>query len=162
MGLDITAYSKLVRVHPTTDVEKDEAISLCVVDEVYRPRLEGLEEGEYECAGESHGFRAGSYSGYNRWREHLAALVGTTPERVWAGEKPAAFEELISFSDCEGAIGPVVSAKLARDFAEWHGRVSDFAPSIQDANEREWFVAKYTNWREAFELAADGGAVDFH
>jgi len=113
------------------------------------------------------GLHAGSYGGYNRWREQLAELAGYPAGDYeqygrtyqshcvpcWNGEA-GPFSELINFSDCEGVIGASVSAKLAKDFA-------DFQPKA-DAHEDDRFRMKYAEWRQAFEMASDSGAVDFH
>lgn len=173
MGLDITAYRQ-VALAPNAAVDaggypEDYDNHMRVWSHPdFTGRLEGLtDRAIYTTGTESHDFRAGSYSGYNRWREELAKLAGydagdytcygTTRQShcvpCWNGAT-GPFAELINFSDCEGIIGPVVSAKLARDFAEFQGKA--------DAHTDEWFREKYADWRKAFDLAADGGLVDFH
>jgi hypothetical protein len=156
MGLDITAYRGLRRVEcDDTEYGCDHLQPYDNPD--FPGRMAGLEEGHYEAA-DSFGFRAGSYSGYNQWREGLATLAGLpSPREVW--ENPDAyagkpFVELVNFSDCEGTIGPVVSAKLARDFAEWDDRAK--------AQMDDYEYGRYAGWRRAFKLAANNGAVDFH
>ena len=163
MGLGITVYEKIELVEAMTYAElkakdwdhplydDDGHFHVSVVDEEYRDRTPT--EGFYRTSGKSKRFRAGSYGGYNRWREELAELVGTTPKKVWAGEVPSAFGELINFSDCEGTLKSEVCAKLAKDFAEYQGRADRIGG---------YFLDSYNHWREAFELAANGGAVDFH
>ena len=73
----------------------------------------------------------------------------------WSGQQ-GPFCELINFSDAEGIIGASVSAELAKDFAEFQERAASF----------DWqhphFKELYQQWREAFELASDNGAVRFH
>ena len=162
MGLDITAYCCL---QETSDPD---ATYLGSQPKEFVARTDGLAEGRYAASRSLH-FRAGSYSGYNRWRDELAKLAGykavwhkapydkTGEESHAAGAWEAAegpFWELINFSDCEGFIGPKTSAKLALDFAE-------FQPKA-DAVEDPWFRDLYARWREAFEVASNGGAVDFH
>ena len=121
------------------------------------PQFEGLKEGVYRVSN-SMGFRAGSYSGYNRWREELCQFaLKVEPSEVWNNLEKyegAPFVELINFSDCEGVIGPVVSTKLAADFKL---RWTDFS-----AEADEWNASKYNDWMSAFELASDNGFVDFH
>lgn len=157
MGLDITAYSKLSLV---------EAVSLKKMQETNwehplrykdnRPylfenwepaRLPPLVEGFYRCDGETHGFRAGSYSGYSAWCNVLATVAPP--------DDPAAFLELVEFSDCEGAMGPAVARKLHDDFT----RHLDRAATVMTDT---WDLERYMHWMRAFELAADGGAVHFH
>lgn len=163
MGLDITAYSKLKAVRPRPKYEDESGYaesleSLPPNHASQADRMEGMEPKTwYRVEGKTFGFRAGSYSGYNRWREWLAELAGHgSPQNVWNNPKPGPFVELINFSDCEGTIGPVVSAKLAKDFAEWDDR----AKAADKADGYDY--GKYREWRKAFEMAADGGAVTFH
>jgi hypothetical protein len=157
MGLDISSYRGLRRL----DCEgawDGECEHVFLAPNPDFPGREGsVGQGCYEYAESGEGFRAGSYSGYNRWREGLAALVGTTPRAVWndpARHADTPFVELINFSDCEGCIGPEVAAELAKDFAEWDER----ARATMD----DWEYGLYRQWRAAFEMAADGGAVDSH
>ncbi|MNJ79827.1 hypothetical protein D3C77_779790 [compost metagenome] len=51
----------------------------------------------------------------------------------------------------------MTSAKLAKDFADFDERAKYF-----DGDEDGWFYKKYLDWKKAFELASDGGTVDFH
>jgi hypothetical protein len=127
MGLDITAVSRTASHYlgPRDQFsdeqmeefyESEKAISVWVSDG-HEERLDGYAQGVYRVEGESMGFRAGSYSGYNWWRRHLSLMaLGEEPEDVWA-EPPMyegrPFVELIDFSDCEGCIGPRTSRKLA-------------------------------------------------
>ena len=111
-------------------------------------------------------FRAGSYSGYNWWREQLCRFaLEVEPGEVW--EDPDAFAgkafvELINFSDAEGAIGPRTAAKLARDFQNHAARRGEWAARhIANADEREYFVESYADWQHGFELAAQGGVLIF-
>jgi hypothetical protein len=152
MGLDITAYSKLRAVGPKTD-DSD----LVFWD---NPDFPGRSEGvdcslEYEAA-DQHGFCAGSYGGYNNWRNELAKLAGwNSAQHVWSQSPDSGpFVELINFADNEGTIGPVVAAKLAKDFADHQ--------ALADASTNSRFADVYNEFRKAFEMAADGGAVSFH
>src|SRR2546429_5108682 len=165
MGLDITAASKLELI-PNAPADLD-AFHVGVNDEEFTDRADGLASGLYRTGVEL-SFRAGSYSGYNVWREQLAELAGYPKRLHFSDHKPpeelhaagaweathGPFWELINFSDCEGVIGAKTSAKLAQDFAEHQVKA--------DAHADEWFRDLYAIWRRAFELASDGGAVDFH
>lgn len=165
MGLDITAYSQAEFVHdrkPQTDTQWDSLYeeSLIWVQNwgAFDIAFEGLREGVYQVNGESHGFRAGSYSGYNVWREQLSkAILGVEPTVIWNNLekfKGAPFVELINFSDCEGYIGPVASTKLLTDFKQhW----TDFSAMAD-----QYSAEKYNDWLRAFELASDNGFVEFH
>ncbi|NHT75896.1 hypothetical protein G8E10_09410 [Rhizobiaceae bacterium CRRU44] len=175
MGLDVTAYSKLSKIDDVKYLDGDvydktltvvapEAYDLVVyVSRDFPGREEGLEDRGVYQAEESFGFRAGSYGGYNDFREELAKLAGypSVPgdsERhnhsrgAWAA-KGGLFWELIKFSDCDGTIGPVVSKKLSEDFRTFDAD----AQTHGDA----WFYQRYQEWKKAFELAADDGAVSF-
>lgn len=171
MGLDITAYRKVAAVRAKKDEDDgyEDGLTSFYPNTDFPGRFDGLEEGVLYSYVEEHDFRAGSYGGYGAWREWLANLVGypLTPytshgrqdeaysAAAWTGVvKGGPFYELIDYSDCEGTIGPKVAAKLAKDFAEWDERAK--AAAVGDYYER------YKNWRKAFEMAADEGAVTFH
>lgn len=179
MGLDITAYEGLTKLEGVKYIE----------GEVYNHSLEALDYDDYALvahhnpyfpgraddlddkgvynAADSFGFRAGSYGGYNAWRNQLAKLAGY-PEgtyreygRDWPSHCVACwdgaegpFSELIHFSDCEGVLGAAVSKKLAADFAAF----DDAAKATGD----EHFYALFREWRKAFDMASNGGAVSLH
>lgn len=159
MGLDITAFRKLTAakngegLDASGEVDWKAGWSRLYHNSDFPGRADDVPEGIYR-ANDSMGFRAGSYSGYNRWREKLAALVGVIPRELWENPKPGPFAELINFSDCDGVIGTAISKKLAADFAEHQANA--------DAHEDAWFRDGYAMWRKAFEMASDGGAVQFH
>lgn len=159
MGLDITAYRKLEEVRPINGSDDDgygEGLVRLWNNKDFASRFEDLKEKTLYRHAEEFDFRAGSYSGYNRWREWLAALVGTTPQKVWDDPKPGPFLELINFADNEGTIGPRTAAKLAKDFA-----AHDEQAKAADHNQG-WDYERYQHWRKACEMAADGGAIAFH
>lgn len=169
MGLDITAYRKL---SPAPGAQLDEdgnpqewqthfhahPSSINFTEENWPGRSAGIETGGVYTFADSLGFRAGSYGGYGDWRRTLARFAGWSKiEDAW-DKKTGPFIELIDFADNEGVIGPVVAAKLAKDFADNQERADAFAETEEDS----WWGEQYAKWREAFEMAADGGAVDFH
>jgi hypothetical protein len=184
MGLDIHAISKtasnFIRAR-SADREADEkmyededVIHVYAACPEFEPQLDGYADGFYRIKGESFGFRAGSYSGYNAWRRHLCRMaLDEEPEDVWADPEfysNQPFYELINFSDCEGSIGPKTSGKLARDFAAFADRAEQYvrANSHGDKSGKndeddvgEWFLESFREWQEAFELAADDGFVRF-
>lgn len=179
MGLKVTGYSKCTLLEACSlDLERGRCGKLqsqfdgsdgttCVYVAGFPERMADLAEGFYRYES-CHGFSAGSYSGYNEWREDLAAVVGTTPERVWAaakaGDPPTAipFYELINFSDCDGGFGPAVCAKLRDDFERERQRAIAWAEEHLDGHEKAWFALKYEDFAKAFTLGADGGLVKFH
>ena len=68
---------------------------------------------------------------------------------------------MINFSDCEGAIGTVVSARLYRDFVENEEKANNF-PANPSNFDKEYNLETYKKWKEAFRLASDAGVVIFH
>jgi len=179
MGLDITAYESLTKIDEVKyidgevynqkleTVDYDDYDFVAHINPDFPGRADDVEDhGVYKAVG-SHGFRAGSYGGYNMWRDRLAKLAGY-PEGTyeqygkdwpshcvacWNGAQ-GPFAELIHFSDCEGVIGTAISKKLAADFAAF-----DEAAKTQ---EDEPFYKLYQDWQKAFTMAANGGAVSFH
>ena len=163
MGLDIVAFEHARPVIPC-DQDQDEHDNHIVawVDENMERSLRGLENGRcYEVAGADIGFRAGSYSGYNKWREALALrALGLPAFTVWNDpsrfvELP--FFELINFSDGQGTIGPEAASDLATDFSAQRARIA--AQPLADPEEEAWFMHVYDQFQEAFELAASGGGL---
>lgn len=152
MGLDVTAYERVVFLGD--DEGDDEGLRL-TAEPGFGEHCDGLANGLYRAEGDRFSFRAGSYSGYNGWRNQLAVLVGwASAEAAWSAPTPGPFYELIHNSDCEGFIGPKTAAKLAGDFEAWHAR----AAAARDA----WFMEGFNNWLHAFRIAAGGGVVKLH
>jgi len=186
MGLDISIYRKLTKIPAVIDRDSGEPLNPKTrkpltgnVVELYpNPSFPGREKpfkkGVYRYQG-YHDFRAGSYGGYNEWREKLAKLAGyptVEHERfgvkcqrhdagAWATKK-GPFIELINFSDCEGVIGSTVAKKLAKDFANFQTKVDALSGQPNDLSDEGWFKSRYAEWRKAFDMAAKGGAVCFH
>lgn len=180
MGLDITAYSNIKRLEGIQFDEDGEPVNFdgdytrLYVNRDFPGRADEVEDGKcYSTEGEHHAFRAGSYGGYNFWREELARMAGypATDYRVygrtekrhdagaWAADS-GPFFELICFSDCEGVIGTAVSQKLAKDFADFDEKAKTHEPVIPFMQGR--FYDLYQQWRKAFEVAAQNGVVKFH
>jgi hypothetical protein len=107
-----------------------------------------VEAGCYEVTDqtETHGFRAGSYGGYNQWRADLQAQFN--PER----EPDGPFYELIWFADNEGSIGPDAAKDLLADFREHADRYGG----------EDYARGKYQDWTRVCELAAADGLIRFH
>lgn len=168
MGLDITwaSNAKLSDFSATDDAGDEHGLERVYANPYFADRANDLPEGWYEV-GETGRFRAGSYGGYNHWREKLAEFSGwplsqydqfgraypSYAKSAWdASEGP--FWELINFSDCEGCIGPAVSAKLLADF--------DAHREAMLAKGDEHFMCIYDEFRNAFAKAMQGGFVKFH
>jgi hypothetical protein len=160
MGLDITAYSRLQFLRRRAGDDNDDydwsghECSLWI-EPAFVAQADGMQEGIYRF-GEKFDFRAGSYGGYNHWRDQLCVMThGVPAQTLW--DKPAnypAFSELINFSDCEGLIGPKTSGKLLHDFEAHLDKAERMDPP--------YFLASYLEWVDAFRLAANGGAIKFH
>jgi hypothetical protein len=180
MGLDIHAASHLRYLGPIPKAEErdrleqelsaqDKCLSdvyffLYPNDPAHKAQLAGMKPGLYEYTDQTqqHGFRAGSYSGYNWWRQQLCQFAqGVEPEEVWNHPrryrgKP--FVELIDFTDCDGRIGTKVAAKLAQDFRDHKKLAADFFSTLGEEN---CGVEVYEDFARAFELAAQDGALRF-
>jgi hypothetical protein len=183
MGLDVTAYEKVEL--KAQDIGEDAAYELVhELDEqgirdvtiyfsddfieraapLVVPSAKGL-ACVYVSSGATHVFGAGSYGGHNRFREWLCDMAGIVAPRVqWADPDHydlLPFHELVNFSDCEGVIGSAACAELAKDFADYQAKADVFNVSDSE-HETAFFRRKYADWRKAFELAANGGCVQFH
>lgn len=107
---------------------------------------------------EAHTFGAGSYSGYNRWREHLGICFG------WNRETTDPFMELIHFADNEGTLLWKAARELAGDFEAGREKWRDYVlglPNV-DPHRGSWWIEVYEDWAHACRLAGDGGLIDFH
>jgi hypothetical protein len=164
MGLDISAYINVKEV-PASEVELDED-GYPVDDDKYRkfyinPHFDGRAEpfksdAFYTCESPDPDIDFHrSYGGYSSLRHQLAEFVNYNINDVWDETiTNGPFVELINFSDCEGTIGTVVSAKLAKDFAEYQSKANGMD---------EYFVKFYNTLREIFSIAAsNNGVVIFH
>lgn len=170
-GLDITAYNKLVlqkvpRDRSSGDPDGDPGLVVIHVVE-FPERAEGLQDGGVYRFGQSLDFQAGGYIGYGQWRNELAKLAGNRPSTftfegktelrydatVW-DQKRGPFWELIDFSDAEGVIGPAACKRVYTDFV----RFEDKASRHPDPE----FRASYGDWKKAFAMCSDGGAIVFH
>ena len=166
MGLDITAYKNLKKVeNPILDewgelknweTEWKPGESMEWSEKHFPGRGEGIEPDSVYTFEEEFGFRAGSYSGYNWWRDHLYKFALALMK---INEKINPFEELVNFADNEGVIGYVVAEKLKNDFVTHEEMAKKYSKKLQDG---EWWLDKYNDWKKAFILASQNGAVDFH
>jgi len=175
MGLDIVAYERLEL--KAQDLDEEKAYDL--VEELYdagthtvvllygadysersaplaSPSVDG-QATVYACLGAQLNFRAGFYGGHGAFRDWLCRLASIPePRTQWAAPEKYAglpFFELVNFSDCEGVIGSLACAELAKDFATYQEQAN--------AANDEWLTPLYFKWRQAFELAAKDGCVRF-
>ncbi len=123
MGLDIYTLRSPVFVKPREQATDEDFDALTYIySDDFPDHLDGLRPGMYRGDTEGHGHW--SYSGYSHLRELLSeAAYGVEAREVWA--RPERFAShalsglvaLIHFSDCEGAIGPLTSARVAEALA---------------------------------------------
>ena len=173
MGLDIIVYSKLEhqRDERVEEVMEslfsplgEEIIEICEEEE--NRRCSDMAIGKWhrtDATQEAH-FRAGSYSGYNQFRNLLAqAFHGVDAEDIWSDENSfegTPFYEMIDFSDCDGVFGPGDSAKLCRNFEEGEVKFQEFiAEKFEDDDEAGHWLEVYRDFKEGFRLAADEGIL---
>jgi hypothetical protein len=177
MGLDITAYKNIKLVDVLDDMELWEErydwktttyIHPVYVDDVHF--IEQLEDSSLQSGGvyefeEQYNFRAGSYSGYNAFRDWLSQwALGVSAREVWNNAeeyKDKPFYLLINFSDCEGYIAGSAVNKLLEDFVSHEDEMRKHAESLT-SDIQEWYLSRYEAWRQAFELASNNGYVEFH
>lgn len=176
MGLDIIAMSNMVKVeNPESDPNWDAEFEyLSDGYKAYHLRgmersFSGLEEDAWYRMTEDSDiveFRAGSYGGYNEWRNALALLgAGIRADEMWAD--PDKYQDypfflLINFADNEGSIGPNAASLLDMQFAVGRTEIDQKARAhFTDDHEYEWFMDKYDDWAEAFKLARENGMVYF-
>lgn len=170
-GLDVTAYERLALV-PSPQFDSDgepqgpNQVKLAPVE--FTERFAGLTAGNVYRFESAFDFRAGSYSGYNYWRNELAKLAGNeqTPYKSFNGKtelrydaavwknKKGPFWELIDFSDAEGVIGPVVCKRVYKDFLQFR--------EVASKHPDEYFRESYKDWMKAFSMCANDGAIVFH
>ncbi len=182
MGLDIAGFSHLRYVCrlpkqgedeqfeadlKAQGLDPDEVVNLYPNAASHAAQMGETEPGCYAKTerSEEHEFRAGSYSGYNQWREWLAQFAHGVPASVlwksWSKFQGKPFVELIDFTDCDGRIGATVAAKLAADFKTHADRAKEFAATLGEG-EGEYFLEVYADFTTALELAARNGALIFN
>lgn len=132
-------------------------------------KCEDLEPGIYYETAEthSHSFCAGSYSRYNDFRERLCLCVnGVSPVEIWTNPdkwENSPLYELISFSDCEGRIGPAISKKIYSEMREQHITFLKYLVDNPDdiKSDLDFYKRKYEDFMLAFQIASDNGVVIF-
>jgi hypothetical protein len=176
MGLDIHAYKKITKIDTVFDSYGDpidpitrapiENGTQLHVNGDFPKRAKSIESGAVYLFEDDFHFRAGSYGGYNVWRDNLARIAGwplgsyekynikfdSHAASAWGAES-GPFWELICFSDCEGCIDAEISGKLAKDFGAFHEKAKMYGD--------QFFLATFENFKKAFETASKCGAVKF-
>ena len=192
MGLDISVISQMRPVEIPEgielwsdeyyDWEQEQDFDGHVWNLYHHPHFteqsEGLPDSAVVGEGEEYSFRAGSYSGYGEWRDLLAKTSFRIWEQKMLWEKmddgdtygTIPFSEHINFSDADGVIGPVASEKLYNDYVRYEKDIMNMLDRFYlkfedyeiDGDTYAWFKHKYKDWKEAFRIASDNGAVIFH
>ena len=179
MGLDITAHGAIrldTREYANEDAQLDTLILqrqgvvigqhlLDWVRKEFPGRADDVKAGMYRTCGSRLDFRAGSYSGYGKWRDWLARVAGwESAEDCWDAAKTdkhfltRPFALLVNFADNEGIIGPAAAKTLADNFGR-HRRDALATECI----DRAWNMSRYDLWHAAFRIAADeAGIVELH
>lgn len=163
MGLDIIVYSKLKKneyLSNKKDEDKDYIDGnhlimsplLTEIEEAFPGRTEPLKyNGDvYDCENYEW-INIGAYSTYGWFRLALETF----------SEDRDCFNELIDFSDCEGVIGSIVSKKLYEDFSSNAESFEQWVYQKYSVVESELLLRMYYKFESAFEIAKDGGAVEF-
>lgn len=152
MGLDIYAMKNIKRIsdYPEDD-DYDYDHDHLSPNEYFNVHGE-ITNGIYSGEGRE-SFRAGSYSGYNGWRNRLAKLAGYGSFEEACSTPEGPFVELINFSDCEGVICSEVSAKLYNDFLNNH----IFAKEKMEKYDLE----TYEDFMNGFAIAKENGCLVF-
>ena len=182
MGLDIMAISNLEKKHKLSEEQKALPWEFQPAKKATRMKIdatpygsehggfnkcEDMEGGKYAETDETteHHFRAGSYSGYNRFRKLLSKGVADVDvDTLWENEaqyKDSPMFEMINFSDCEGILGTGVCQKLYPQFVDNRVKFENYLKSEfgQDVNTVIWEMETYDNFTEAFKLGSQNGIV---
>lgn len=163
MGLDIIAYSKLKKNKYLSTMSEEDREDLDINCLIMSPLLTEIEEafpgraeplkynGDIYTCGSHKEYSIGSYGTYGWFRRALETF----------SEDCDCFNELIDFSDCEGVIGSVVSEKLYEDFFSNAESFEQWVYQKYSIVDGELLLRMYYKFESAFEIAKDGGAVEF-
>lgn len=169
MGLDVTAYSKLKKVpkNKWSRYSKDTLFDVAwnnewgifyMIPELkeYADDVEAYIPYEYE---DELYLRAGSYSGYRQWTEMLKEIATTIGYDVNKPDSP--FQPFLSYDAVEGVVGATHAKLFFMDFIKNRQLAHTYA-RMHFGAEAQWFSEKYDEWMNVCELAADGGAIQYH
>jgi len=174
MGLDISVYKNIDfdsfkdrggMTEEEIDDSFDNMLYLYAFDTDYN-QTDDIKPGFYNDPQRTLSFRAGSYSGYNIFRSILCqSFFGFKPEKIWENPENYTgqdFVELINFSDCEGFIGYKTSQKLYNDFIKNKDKFVKYLENeCFEENSKLYYIDKYDEWTEAFQVASEQGVVVF-
>lgn len=172
-------------VEPRADVD-DSVVQLDIRPAFAERAPEVVSGGWYRYA-DTFSFNVGGYSWFGLFRDALSRFIGAPShpaflENITRHKAEEPFFELLYFSDCDSTIGAGVCGKLARDFAEhefsFRRRIDALARLTLEGMRDDRggyglatdtsvseiardFVELYANFKRAFQIGADSGAVKF-
>lgn len=165
MGLSVTAYSDLqitqISIEEFEDLDTLDNLVRFYVNEYFPGRNGDINNGIVYSYSDCFNFDC-SYSNYNYWRNSLAELAQYPDNytKMWDSISHLPFYDLIYFSDCKGVIGLASCKKLAKDFAEYQEKAEEYSNTLA-AGVSWYFLERYNNFKKAFELASQNGAIKF-
>ncbi len=152
MGVDVFAYRKVTFV-PDDD---EETVATLFVDEdlveTWPAVTKGLRAGRYLVEDDEHReVRLSPSIKWLVWRDQLASLAGYTQLAALKGEVgDVPFVELTGFGEQQGVFGPEACSNLYQDFVDFDAEAVAVSPA---------FYNIYASFKDAFEYAKDGGAL---
>lgn len=155
MGLDVTAYKNI-------KIIEDDEPEYHFTSGWEQSNMNNIHDKEIQIDfDEEFDFRAGSYGGYNFFRNFLCETINNiTAEELWnekdAEVKQFPFYWLINFTDCEGYIGTSYCKILYKNFLD----NKELFMSKTEDNLR--FQQTYLDFLEAFKISQEEGLVNFH
>lgn len=172
MGLDIIAYKKLEKNDSLTKLTEDKKYYLWEMRKaVYLPssfkKLGEIFPGRelpFKYDGSVYGYsdlieyRIGSYSTYNWFRKLIEHYVDMHSNEFPSLEN---FKLLTDFSDCEGLIGTDACKSLFNIFSIHKHGFDVWITGVLQPADYSWAMTIYEKFKDAFEFASDGGAVEF-
>ena len=174
MGLDIMYVSKVKTADELLGLGEElyEEFTFGVADEFKErchsfPLSKGTGVVYLTPESKTDSFRAGSYGGYNQFRNLLCwAIHGICVEDFWNSRNwdEEEFGALLDFSDCEGTMCYSVVAELNRSFKNNKKRFREFLKSKESdisLDDVQYFMEKYDDWTKATEIASDKGLLIF-
>ncbi len=170
MGLDISVYSSWTPYDgEVKDWDHAEEIMMTGIDLTHVYNMEGFASRakgmpEWVVAKFVDSFRAGSYGGYNRFRDTLCrALHGFGAKALWAMVdeelETHAMWQILHFSDCEGVLGTEVCRTLHAELEEHWDKVTAYFAQLDDG---DYYQGLLGTWRDAFKAASAEGFIGFH
>ncbi|SOK58627.1 hypothetical protein [Yersinia phage fHe-Yen9-04] len=184
MGLDITAYQN-IKIIDSPDLDDNDEIIGLSYDEYFnvynytyfKEHFKDLEVNGYYEFEDSFNFRAGSYGGYNSWRNELAFIVcklnnlsSTLPSDtknlysniIWnlPENNNIPLYKFINFSDCEGIIGTEYCNIIYKELLSIETEFKSHNYMFDDAYNHNNKL--FDNWLLAFKMGSENGCVSFH